>query len=68
MWSEKLVFTGQQTVIFLRLANYYFSSRFKYYFIAKLKNEMNVQESAKRALSCEPREDGSTRFFVKISF
>ena len=29
VWSEKLVFTGQQTVIFLRLANSSFSSRFK---------------------------------------
>ena len=62
VWSEKLVFTGQQTVIFLRLANSSFCSRlYNYYFIAKLKNEMNVH-SAKRALSCEPREDGSTRF------
>ena len=29
VWSEKSVFTGQQTVIFLRLANSSFSSRFK---------------------------------------
>ena len=28
VWSEKLVFTGQQTVIFLRSANSSFSSRF----------------------------------------
>ena len=67
VWSEKLVFTGQQTVIFLRLANSSFSSRFKIFTLfAKLKNEMNVQ--SKNALVLWTARRWFNKIFVKISF
>ena len=65
VWSEKLVFTGQQTVIFLRLANSSYVRVLKLLLYCQIK-EWNERTVKKRACLVN-REKMVQQGFVKIS-